>query len=69
MRSIGATARLDCPAVTTPTIGVLALQGDVAEHVAAIESVGARGVGVRRRSELDAVDGLVIPGGESTTID
>jgi len=69
VRSIGATARLDCPAVTTPTIGVLALQGDVAEHVAAIESAGARGVGVRRRSELDAVDGLVIPGGESTTID
>jgi 5'-phosphate synthase pdxT subunit len=63
-------AGLDFPAVTTtPTIGVLALQGDVAEHVAALESAGARGVGVRRRTELDAVDGLIIPGGESTTID
>jgi 5'-phosphate synthase pdxT subunit len=52
-----------------PTIGVLALQGDVREHIHALESVGARAVGVRRRSELDAVDALVIPGGESTTID
>jgi pyridoxal 5'-phosphate synthase pdxT subunit len=53
----------------TPTIGVLALQGDVREHVHALESVGASAVGVRRVSELDAVDALVIPGGESTTID
>lgn len=53
----------------TPTIGVLALQGDVREHLAALGAVGARGVAVRRRSELDAVDGLVLPGGESTTID
>ncbi|WP_325051473.1 pyridoxal 5'-phosphate synthase glutaminase subunit PdxT [Cellulomonas rhizosphaerae] len=53
----------------TPTIGVLALQGDVREHVHALESVGATAVGVRRASELDAVDALVIPGGESTTID
>ena len=45
------------------TIGVLALQGDVAEHVRALEESGARAVSVRRRSELDAVDGLVIPGG------
>ncbi len=50
------------------TIGVLALQGDVAEHVRALEESGARAVSVRRRSELDAVDGLVIPGGESTTM-
>jgi 5'-phosphate synthase pdxT subunit len=55
--------------VTTPTIGVLALQGDVREHLTALESVGARAVTVRRPAELDAVDGLVIPGGESTTID
>lgn len=54
---------------TTPTIGVLALQGDVAEHVAALGAAGARGVGIRRRTELEAVDGLIIPGGESTTID
>jgi 5'-phosphate synthase pdxT subunit len=56
-------------AVTTPTVGVLALQGDVREHLAALESVGARAVTVRRPAELAAVDGLVIPGGESTTID
>lgn len=56
-------------AVTAPTVGVLALQGDVREHLAALESVGARGVPVRRLAELEAVDGLVLPGGESTTID
>lgn len=50
------------------TIGVLALQGDVAEHLRAIASAGARALPVRRRSELDEVDGLIIPGGESTTI-
>ena len=51
-----------------PLIGVLALQGDVREHLAALRSVGAEAVPVRRQSELEAVDGLVIPGGESTTI-
>ncbi|QCQ90881.1 pyridoxal 5'-phosphate synthase glutaminase subunit PdxT [Rhodococcus sp. SGAir0479] len=51
-----------------PTIGVLALQGDVREHLAALESCGARGIGVRRLSELESVDGLIIPGGESTTM-
>ena len=45
-------------------VGILALQGDVAEHVRALEESGARAVLVRRQSELDAVDGLVIPGGE-----
>lgn len=50
-------------------IGVLALQGDVREHLAALEECGARSVAVRRPRELAAVDGLVIPGGESTTID
>jgi pyridoxal 5'-phosphate synthase pdxT subunit len=49
-------------------IGVLALQGDVAEHVRAIEAAGGLPVPVRRLAELDAVDGLIIPGGESTTI-
>lgn len=53
---------------TTPTIGVLALQGDVREHRAALEASGARTVALRRESELDAVDGIVIPGGESTTM-
>jgi pyridoxal 5'-phosphate synthase pdxT subunit len=49
-------------------IGVLALQGDVPEHVRALEEAGARAVTVRRPDELAAVDGLVIPGGESTTL-
>lgn len=49
-------------------IGVLALQGDVREHAAAIEAVGARAVAVRRERELESVDGLVIPGGESTAM-
>jgi 5'-phosphate synthase pdxT subunit len=53
----------------TTTIGVLALQGDVREHVTALEASGARAVPVRRTRELEAVDGLVLPGGESTTID
>lgn len=50
------------------TIGVLALQGDVREHVAALQAAGAHPVAVRRPGELAAVDGLVMPGGESTTI-
>jgi 5'-phosphate synthase pdxT subunit len=52
----------------SPVIGVLALQGDVREHVAAVSACGLRGVPVRRPAELDAVDAVVIPGGESTTI-
>lgn len=51
-----------------PTVGVLALQGDVAEHIRHLEAVGARAVPVRRRSEHDAVDGLILPGGESTAM-
>ncbi|MCW3843858.1 pyridoxal 5'-phosphate synthase glutaminase subunit PdxT [Micromonospora yasonensis] len=54
--------------MTTPVIGVLALQGDVREHVAALAGAGAEACPVRRPAELDAVDGLVIPGGESTTM-
>lgn len=50
------------------TIGVLALQGDVREHLDALTDAGARAVRVRVPSELAAVDGLVLPGGESTTI-
>ncbi|WP_297081559.1 pyridoxal 5'-phosphate synthase glutaminase subunit PdxT [uncultured Demequina sp.] len=49
--------------------GVLALQGDVHEHQVMLESLGAEVIRVRRLSELDAVDALVIPGGESTTMD
>jgi 5'-phosphate synthase pdxT subunit len=52
----------------TITIGVLALQGDVREHMAAIRAAGATAVSVRTREELAAVDGLIIPGGESTTV-
>jgi len=55
--------------VRRPRIGVLALQGDVREHLAALEESGAEAVPVRRESELAEVDGLVIPGGESTTIE
>lgn len=65
-----AAAREPAAAVTpdAPVVGVLALQGDVAEHQRALAAAGARPVTVRRPDELDAVDGLVIPGGESTTI-
>ncbi len=49
-------------------IGVLALQGDVPEHLRALEDTGARAVPVRRPEELHQLDGLVIPGGESTTL-
>jgi pyridoxal 5'-phosphate synthase pdxT subunit len=49
-------------------IGVLALQGDVPEHLRALDEAGARAVPVRRLAEIEAVDGLVIPGGESTTL-
>src|SRR5690606_20425448 len=57
------------PAVSARvTIGVLALQGDTREHLAALDAAGAEAVTVRRRSDLDAVDALVIPGGESTTM-
>ncbi|MGD0687225.1 MAG: pyridoxal 5'-phosphate synthase glutaminase subunit PdxT [Streptosporangiaceae bacterium] len=54
--------------VTGPVVGVLALQGDVAEHLRAVREAGGRAVAVRRPGELDAVDGLIIPGGESTTM-
>jgi len=49
-------------------IGVLALQGDVREHLRALSESGVEAITIRRVSELDSVDGLVIPGGESTTI-
>ncbi len=54
--------------MTVARIGVLALQGDVREHARILESLGAAAVPVRRESELAAVDGLVLPGGESTTM-
>jgi len=54
--------------VPRPTIGVLALQGDVREHLAALRSLDVEALAVRRTEELDTCDGIVIPGGESTTI-
>ena len=56
------------PAPDAPRIGVLALQGDVREHLHVLESLGAHPLAVRRPSELASVDGLVLPGGESTTM-
>jgi len=51
-----------------PRVGVLALQGDVREHVSALDKAGASVVAVRSVEQLSALDGLVIPGGESTTM-
>jgi 5'-phosphate synthase pdxT subunit len=51
-----------------PLVGVLALQGDVDEHCAALERCGARALRVKTAPELARVDGLVVPGGESTTV-
>ena len=55
--------------MTTARVGVLALQGDVREHVALLEHLGADVVRVRRPEEFAQVDGLALPGGESTVID
>ncbi|MTV25486.1 pyridoxal 5'-phosphate synthase glutaminase subunit PdxT [Nitriliruptoraceae bacterium ZYF776] len=51
-----------------PCVGVLALQGDVLEHLRALRRVGARAVEVRTADQLAEVDALIVPGGESTTI-
>lgn len=51
-----------------PRVGVLALQGDVDEHCAMLEACGARPVRVKTGPELQSVDGLIVPGGESTTV-
>ena len=56
------------PGPDTPVVGVLALQGDVIEHLRALRRVGADAVQVKTLAQLDAVDALVLPGGESTTI-
>lgn len=49
-------------------IGVLALQGAVREHVTSIEACGAKAILVKRAEDLDGIDGLILPGGESTTM-
>jgi 5'-phosphate synthase pdxT subunit len=54
--------------VSAPTIGVFALQGDVREHLRVLISLGAKAEPVRRVEELDRIDALVLPGGESTTM-
>jgi pyridoxal 5'-phosphate synthase pdxT subunit len=54
--------------VTAPLIGVFALQGDVREHVRTLEGLGAATVAVRRPADLEGLDGVVLPGGESTTM-
>jgi 5'-phosphate synthase pdxT subunit len=51
-----------------PRIGVLAIQGDYAAHAEALSESGAEPVEVRKPDELDGIDGLILPGGESTTI-
>ena len=53
----------------SPTVGVLALQGDFREHIAVLNGLGANAVPVRRAEELHSIDGLVIPGGESSVMD
>ncbi len=53
---------------TVSTIGIFALQGDVREHAHALEAAGCKAVPVRRPAELAEVDGLILPGGESTTM-
>lgn len=50
------------------TVGVLALQGDVREHLHILESLGAESLGVKRPEQLESISALIIPGGESTTI-
>ena len=54
--------------MTTPPVGVLALQGDVREHQRALEAAGAAVVPVRRPEDLTGLAGIVLPGGESTTM-
>ena len=54
--------------MSRPLVGVLALQGAFREHVRALETCGARARLVRLAADLDGLDGLVIPGGESTTM-
>ncbi|MGH7727418.1 MAG: pyridoxal 5'-phosphate synthase glutaminase subunit PdxT [Vulcanimicrobiaceae bacterium] len=54
--------------MSAPRIGVLALQGDVAEHLRALADVGAEPLAVKTRERLETIEGLVIPGGESTTL-
>jgi 5'-phosphate synthase pdxT subunit len=66
-RLAGRTPQLPAPD-GAPRVGVLALQGDVLEHLRALRRCGAAAVGVKTLAQLADVDGLIVPGGESTTI-
>lgn len=68
-RRAGALLHSTLVSSSSPTVGVLAVQGDVREHADALRAAGAQPVPVRRPRELAQVSGLVIPGGESTVID
>src|SRR3954463_1436918 len=62
-------SRIESPlSASTPTIGVLAIQGDFDAHRRRLEELGAKAVLVRNPEQLEALDGIVIPGGESSTI-
>ncbi len=63
------SARHTLASMAAPRIGVLAVQGDVREHATALADLGADVTLVRRPTEVEQLDGLVIPGGESTTMD
>jgi len=65
---MGSMRNLTAAGADAVTVGVLALQGDFAEHAAALRRVGAQAHEVRTLDQLEQVDGLIIPGGESTTI-
>src|SRR6195256_2318453 len=52
----------------TARVGVLGLQGDFSEHLSTLRGIGAEGIDVRKPEQLDDIDALIIPGGESTTI-
>ncbi|TXL62951.1 pyridoxal 5'-phosphate synthase glutaminase subunit PdxT [Aeromicrobium terrae] len=54
--------------MSSPSIGVFALQGDVREHLVALDALGVDAFPVRRADELERCDGLIMPGGESTTM-
>lgn len=61
----------DCPSILdckSIVVGVLALQGDFAEHIKMLEQCGVSAIAVRYAEELDLIDGLIIPGGESTAV-
>lgn len=68
MVSVASSSAPSTPSASAPTVGVLAIQGDVREHAAALADVGARVRLVRKAEEIADVDALVIPGGESTTM-